>query len=375
MARVATVCVAALSFGAIAWSQIADPLPRRGFFGVALAAGDDGTVVVASVHDGSAAAAAGIEPGDVVATVDGRPARSTAETMAMIGAHRGGDRVAIEVVRDGTVHEIVATLAPYPAETMAGADVTYGSVTLGDGTRLRTIASVPTGYGGQWPGVLLLQGGGCGTVDLPWPMPFGIRPLVHLLGTNGFVTMRVEKSGVGDSEGPPCDAIGYHEELEGYRAALAALRAHAAVDPERVFLVGISLGGVFAPILANESDVAGIAVYGTIAYAPPPYPGRSERFFAEFAGVDVLAEWANVDAPVLLLHGEYDEVSPRDGPARIAAAVNGTHPGRATHRELPRLDHCATRHATRDASLGRCGAGEPTGEADRAILAFLEAHG
>ncbi|HEX6996211.1 MAG TPA: hypothetical protein VF339_18930 [Gammaproteobacteria bacterium] len=118
-----------------------------------------------------------------------------------------------------------------------------------------------------------------------------------------------------------------------------------------------------------------IAVYGTIATAPPPYPGRSERFFEEFAAVDVMAEWANLDVPVLLLHGEYDEVSTRDGLARIAQAVNRAHLGRAVHREFAQLDHCATRHATREASVGRCGAGEPTREADSAILAFLQASG
>jgi dienelactone hydrolase len=90
-------------------------------------------------------------------------------------------------------------------------------------------------------------------------------------------------------ERPPCATIGCREELDGYRAALQALREHPTVDRDRIFLVGISLGGVFAPILANETPVAGISAWGTIAFAPGPYPGRSERFFQEFAAVDVLA--------------------------------------------------------------------------------------
>jgi uncharacterized protein len=43
---------------------------------------------------------------------------------------------------------------------------------------------------------------------------------MHTVGSEGFVTTRVEKSGMGDSQGQPCAAIGLFEELAGYQAAL-----------------------------------------------------------------------------------------------------------------------------------------------------------
>jgi hypothetical protein len=40
----------------------------------------------------------------------------------------------------------------------------------------------------------------------------------------------------------------------------------------------------------------------------------------------------------------------------IVATVNAAKPGGVEYREFPELDHCSTRHETRDESVGRCGA-------------------
>jgi uncharacterized protein len=247
----------------------------------------------------------------------------------------------------------------------------YGSVVAG-GVRLRTITSIPANLAGRAPAVLLIPGGGCGGIDTPLSPDIAQPGLMRVIGRNGFVTMRVDKSGVGDSEGPPCDSIGYEQELSGYRSALRALILHRAVDPQRVFLPGISLGGVFAPVLANETAVAGIVAYGTLASAPPPYPGRHERFFREFAARRIPAAWAKVDARVLVMHGTYDETTTAEAHDEIARIVNAGHPGRAEHRELDRLDHCWSRYATLEASRGNCG-GQETADLSGAILAFLNA--
>jgi dienelactone hydrolase len=369
----AILCVSVAPNG---WSQpSSDPLPRRGWFGVTLGTNDTGNVIVTSVQADSTAAEMGIEPDDVVRTVDGRAMQAPADVIAAIGGtHRAGERVTLEVARAGVERSLAATLKPFPTERVPGSDVAYGSVSLESGARLRTIVTVPTGLSAPAPAVFVLQGGGCSSLDQPLAMPIGVVRTIHTIAASGFVTLRVDKSGLGDSEGPPCATIGYREELDGYRAALQALRAHVAVDRDRIFLVGISLGGVFAPILANEMPIAGISAWGTIAFAPGPYPGRSERFFAEFAAVDVLAHWANVDVPVQVLHGEYDEVSMREWSEMIVATINAAHPGGVEYREFPGLDHCSTRQATREESVGRCGAGEFVADPDYAIVAFLEAH-
>jgi dienelactone hydrolase len=255
---------------------------------------------------------------------------------------------------------------------MAGVRFEYGSVDIPDGSRLRTVLSVPERRDGPLPAVLLLQGGGCGSVDMPMAPDVGQPGLVRTIAASGFVTMRVEKSGVGDSQGPPCSEIGYTQELDGYRMALAALRRHPSTDPERVYLLGISLGGVFAPVVASETPVRGIVVYGTLAIPPAGYPGRSDRFFREFASVDVAAAWSAVNARVLVLRGEFDETARAADHARIAALVNARHPGAATYEELAGLDHGWTRHDTMEESRGNAGRGEQVATLPDAILDFLQ---
>ena len=370
----ATMFIGVLLCGPLASGQTQDGgLPRRPALGVAIGPNDRG-VAVTSVAPGSAAAADGLRAGDVITDVDGAVVHTPADVVAALVRHRAGEIARFTIVRDNRSESHAVTLGPFPRESQPGVTLEYGAVTLRDGSRLRTIVSVPAEGATRQPAVMLIQGGACNSIEVPPGAAENAGPggLMRTLAVRGYVTLRVEKSGVGDSTGPPCDAIGYQQELEGYRLALAALKRHSRVDAGRVVLFGLSLGGVFAPILARADPVRGIVVYGTLAGPPPIYPGRSERFFTEFAGVDVAGAWSAIDAAVLALHGQFDEVASLADHERVAALVNAKHPGRAEARELPGLDHCWTQHATMDESRGHCGEGRPAETAAAAILAFVE---
>lgn len=367
---VAVTAIGIVLVAAFAAAQTSDGgLQRRAWLGVALGPHDAGVLVTATV-DGSSAASAGLRAGDIIQAVDGRVVRDPPAVIAAVGRRVSGDTTRVEILRGTEAHTREMVLRPVPRETLPGANFEYAAVTLEDGSRLRTIVSVPT-TAGRHAAVMLIQGGGCGSVDVPMAPDTGPAGLLRTIASHGYVTMRVEKSGVGDSRGPACEAIGYAQELEGYRLALAALMQHPRVDVERVVLLGISLGGVFAPLLAREHPVSGIVVYGTLGSPPSPYPGRSERFFREFATVDVHAAWSAVSARVLVLHGEFDETVALIDDTRIAPWVNASRPGAATHRVLPGLDHCWTRHPSMEASRSRCGQGEPVPTLADAILDFL----
>jgi dienelactone hydrolase len=348
-----------------------DPLPRRGYFGVGLEKAEGGARVF-SVAPESTAGAVGILVGDVIEAVDGRPATSPEVVVATIGGHKSGESVKIDLRRDAIRRTISATLKPFPLEQMANATVHYGSVAALPDVRLRTIVSVPSGpANNRFPAVLLIPGGGCGSIDTPFSPALAQPGLMHAIGSQGFVTMRVEKSGVGDSQGAPCDTIGYKEELAGYQAALSSLRSHPSVNPDRIYLLGISLGGVFAPLLAAETKVAGISVYGTSSFPPPPYPGRSERFFREFASVDVTGAWTKANTRVQVIQGEYDNDPYTNRGKEIVATINKIFPGAATFTELAGLDHCWSRHPSREASIDKCGQGQPSTDLSDLILTFL----
>lgn len=375
--RLAFILAVALASG-IARTETGEPdaLPRRASLGVVLGTDAATATTIKSINPGSAALDAQLRVGDVIEALDGQRVSSLTEVQAAIGKHRGGDTLQIDLQREGKSEHVAVVLKSFPFERMENATVEYGHVTMANGIRLRTILSVPLNASAKHraPAMLFLQGGSCNSIDVPWLGSGGPNALLHIPGSQGFVTLRVEKPGVGESEGPPCPTIGYRSELEGYRTALRALVANPAVDRNRVFLVGVSLGGFFAPIVARDAKIAGIITYGTIAFSPTPYPGRGELFFREIADVDILKAWARVNARVLVLHGEYDDRTTASDHEKIASIVNKRHPGYAEHRELAQLDHCWTRHATLEASRGKCGAGEATNDLNEAVIGFLKAH-
>ncbi len=77
---------------------------------VADAAGQPAGVGVVSVAAGSAAARAGIAAGDVITAVDGQQVASLAGLQAVLAAHKPGDRVQVQLSRDGTTSTVTVTL-------------------------------------------------------------------------------------------------------------------------------------------------------------------------------------------------------------------------------------------------------------------------
>jgi pimeloyl-ACP methyl ester carboxylesterase len=138
--------------------------------------------------------------------------------------------------------------------------MSYGSVLSNRGHRVRTVVSRPTATGTRRiPAILFIPWLSCDAVERPEPGTDGFMHTLHALAANSrMLFMRVEKPGVGDSEGPDCRDAELDDDMAGFRAALASLRARADVDTARIFLVGGSIGGALAPILAAE-DPRGIA--------------------------------------------------------------------------------------------------------------------
>ena len=83
--------------------------------------------LVSEVSEGSAAAMAGIEPGDVIIEVDGKIIKDSAELRNTIGMKPVGEEVRIGVWRDGKTRTILAYLGEQVQNTpLAGADVHDG---------------------------------------------------------------------------------------------------------------------------------------------------------------------------------------------------------------------------------------------------------
>src|SRR5689334_11006155 len=186
-------CFALLITGAFA-----QELPRHGIIGLQVSGSPPS---VQRVFAGGAGEAAGFEAGDVIESLDNRRMESTDQFVRAVGRHLAGDAVQALVRRGGDSVTRTAILKPRPFETSPAADVLYRAVTV-RGARRRVIVTRPRREG-RMPAVLLMQGLGCYSLD-GTDRATGYGRVISALEQRGYVTMRVEKTGEGDSEGPLC---------------------------------------------------------------------------------------------------------------------------------------------------------------------------
>jgi len=73
--------------------------------------------LISSVAPGSAAEKAGLRPGDVVLSLNGQRIERSGDLAAMVGESRPGDRVNLEVIRQGERQQMTAVLAELPTAT------------------------------------------------------------------------------------------------------------------------------------------------------------------------------------------------------------------------------------------------------------------
>jgi uncharacterized protein len=261
----------------------------------------------------------------------------------------------------------------------------------------------------------------------------GWPSLMRIIADTGFVTYRVEHSGVGESGGPAYADSDLGSELDGYSAALDEIFQLPFVDPSRVFLFGHSLGGLLAPLLAEERSVAGIAVYGTpsrswgeamagsarrqlvlagrsaqrvqieaarasifyslllrkgfdeerLAKERPEIAGclasanlkgsmlhgRSLDYLREIEALDIGASFGRVPAPVLALQGEHDWVAAADDYERIITFSQAS--SEASACLLLGVDHDFQRHPSITASFTNRGRGDADRSAADATIAWM----
>ncbi len=78
---------------------------------------DQGGVAVGRVVDGAPADQAGVQPGDVIQTINGKAVNSSSDFTAVIGALKPGTQVTMRVWSQGVKKNVQATLAEQPVET------------------------------------------------------------------------------------------------------------------------------------------------------------------------------------------------------------------------------------------------------------------
>jgi len=386
-----------------------------------LSAGENG-ILVASLDDGGSAKAAGIEPNDIITQINGHKVIDVSGFVQFARGLHAGDVATITLLRGSERLMKEVPLKPRPYESAPDTDTEYKSVTV-DGSLRRVIVTKPK-TAGKHPAVLYINGVGCfsqESIDLSSPD----AKLLYGLTRAGFVTMRVEKSGMSDSQGPPCASpeVDLEAEMRGYLAGLKALKAYPVVDSNAVFLVGLSIGGVEAPLVAQQIPVRGLVVINTVAKPFLEYltdtrrrqhllrhtaydemeqrlrlneqcnhrllieretpeqvikeiPGCGDyitypapyTFMQQWAALNPAQEWKKVNVPVLVVYGTSDFISTIFDDPYLVDIINSFHPGHASLKAVPNMDHYLTRAASMEESMTR-----PVGARVEFAPAVLEA--
>ncbi len=405
-----------------------DSLPRRAVLGIPFSPVPQETVnklklqpneglVAMKPTAGLTADKAGVAAGDIIMSLNGKPV-TMASIAATVRELTAESDLTISILRDGQPMELKAKSVEKPRDPgNANYEVVYSHI-VSNGKKMRTIITRPKAEG-KHPGFMFIQGFSPVSYDFTLEGSKGDiasidGPILFEFANSGYVTLRIEKPGVGDSDGGPFAELDYLTELDIYRQALKQIKELPEVEADNVFTFGHSMGGAFGPMIAAENPVKGLAVYGvasrtwfeylldTLRYqglvagdsfentdekvrlgsrlmalvflekrsvedvkkshpelaplADALFPdglfnGKSLEFWRQLAEINFPDYWTKCNSHVLAVRGASDFVTYDVDHKLIADVVNRAKPGWGRSATLPDSDHLFHNFATEPESM------------------------
>ncbi|HEY1682718.1 MAG TPA: aspartyl protease family protein [Candidatus Tumulicola sp.] len=269
------------------------PLARHALFGAA-AVQKPGGVALSVVTPNGPAYAAGLRPGDIVRSMSGRSIPAPVDFYRVVHDSAAGTTLDVVYVRDGSPQHTNVVLGTANNEAFDGVTTTYDRIVVDNSLR-RAILTVPSGARTPVPAVLILGGIGCFSVDVATNAQDAYLHLSRDLARAGVATVRIEKSGVGDSQGPPCSQCRLRLRSARLRGG-AGLDAQQPVDrPQAHLLVWAQHRERHPPRLARDGGVAGLIVAEAVGRDWPEYEIRNLRRDLELDG----SSPAEIDAALI----------------------------------------------------------------------------
>ncbi len=239
--------------------------------------------VIKRVDNNSPLEEAGIHAGDRILAVDGRNILDQEDWSAISYAIRANRETSIMIKRGNQSIVKSVKLKALDYEKHTGIETTYGQVVSDYGIAQRTIITSPN-VNKKLPAIFLLSGLSCSTVEgYPGRSNKWAKLIIDLVEKSGMVVMRVEKPGVGDSQGD-CGQTDFLTELNGYEAAIESLKASSLVDTTKIVVFGSSMGSALAPYFANKYQLAGVISEGTFYKTWYEHMLEIERRILSFKG-------------------------------------------------------------------------------------------
>jgi pimeloyl-ACP methyl ester carboxylesterase len=288
-----------------------------------------------------------------------------------------------------------------PREQFKNAIAQYEWVTNPKGQRIRTVVTYPKNATGKVPAIFFVGWLSCDSIEYVKGETDAFGAIFwRLIETSGFTTMRMDKPGVGESEGN-CAATDFETELGSYRAAFDSLAKYDFIDQSKIFVIGLSNGGGTAPLVVGNHPVRGFiaasswgrtwyehmlelergrlsrnsqltsaqineamkaftdfySLYlmhgqtpGQIVAAHPEWKslwydepggqyGRPAAFYQQLQALNLGKVWEEVSAPVLVIHGKVDTIMSLADSHAIFDSVGRVHPGNVSFLEFAAGDH------------------------------------
>ncbi|HEV2729882.1 MAG TPA: hypothetical protein VGV15_07605, partial [Terriglobales bacterium] len=142
-------------------------------------------------------------------------------------------------------------------EHFQNAEITYNWVQDNRGERLRIFVTRPKNAAGKVPAIFFVGWLSCDSVEYPKGETDGFGAIFHrLIEQSGYATLRLDKPGVGESQGD-CGRTDFTTELSGYQAAFDEMLKYDFIDPARVFVIGLSNGGGTSSLVPRQHPVRG----------------------------------------------------------------------------------------------------------------------
>ena len=225
-----------------------------------------------------------LQENDLILKIGEKGFQSADEFIKQFLNYEPGKEIQLSVLRGKMKLTLKAKVVARPYETDDNATVIYDQAHY-KGGQLRVIINKPFKEN-KMPAMLFIPGYTCSSIDeLTKDHPY--KRIVDAYVDAGYVTLRIEKSGLGDSKNtPPCESCDLMDEIENFEVGLKKLKSLPYVDTNQIIIVGHSMGGIIAPAISAKHQVAGVVVYGTTAKSWFEYQIEMYRVQNALAGMN-----------------------------------------------------------------------------------------
>lgn len=194
------------------------------------------------------------------------------------------------------------------------------------GKKLRGMLHFPAPTKRLAAGIVLFHGFTGDRMESHWMFVKCSRALAQA----GLASLRFDFYGSGESDGEFRE-MSLRGEIADGRAAIAFLRKQAGIDPIRVGLLGLSLGGAVAAALASSVGAKAVVLWSAVAHTARlrdlvkqggkkiagkagamEFDAReiSPRLIEDVLKVEPIRHLARFKGPTLIIHPEMDEAVP-----------------------------------------------------------------